>query len=175
MRPPPAFQCYASNIITDKRYRLMTSIERAVWVSIYFECWPNRTVPADPVELARYLHFSEEDVKTGLTVRVLSFFEEVKEELICPELEDYREKLRIQNLKKSEGGKKGAERKRNLVSTSINNVKGIPSAPEGTPAGSLIQSKPKQNNKTQSIKNNNHACDPFIKDMEANEKDHQWP
>lgn len=106
MKPAPAFLCYASNIIANKRYRLMAPIERSVWISIYLECWPNHAVPADPDELAKFLHFSIEDVNAGLTKRVLSFFEEVKDELICPEHEEYRETLRLRNLKKSEGGKK---------------------------------------------------------------------
>ena len=104
----------------------MTPIERSVWISIYLECWPNHTVPADPIELAKFLHFSIEDVKAGLTKRVLSFFEEVKGEFICPELEEYRETLRLRNLKKSEGGKKGAERKRYMASRGIGNVEGTP-------------------------------------------------
>ncbi len=137
MKPAPAFLCYASNIIADKRYRLMSPSERFVWVSIYLECWPNHSLPANPVELAKYLGHSVEDVKAGLTARVLTFFKEVKGELISPELEEYRETLRLRNLKKSEGGKKGVERKRDKVSGGLGNA-------EGTPTGSLIQSKPNQ-------------------------------
>ena len=148
MKPAPAFLCYASNIIADKRYRLMSPIERFVWISIYLECWPNHTVPADPDELAKYLGFAVEDVKAGLTPRVLSFFKEVNGDLICPEQEDYRETLRLRNLKKSIGGKKGAERKRYMTSIRTGNVKGTP---RGTPKGSLIQSKLNQSNQTQSI------------------------
>jgi len=139
----PAFLCYASNIIADKRYRLMEPIERSVWVSIYLECWANYAVPADPVGLAKYLHFSVEDIKAGLTERVLSFFKVVKDELISPELEEYREKNRLRNLKKSEGGKKGAERKRYMASKGLGYVQGTP---RGTPKGSLIQSKLNQSN-----------------------------
>jgi len=139
----PAFLCYASNIIADKRYRLMEPIERSVWVSIYLECWANYAVPADPVGLAKYLGFSVEDIKAGLTERVLSFFKVVKDELISPELEEYREKNRLRNLKKSEGGKKGAERKRYMASKGLGHVQGIP---RGTPKGSLIQSKLNQCN-----------------------------
>ncbi len=116
MRPAPAFQCYAGNIIGDKRYRLMTLIERFIWISIYLECWPNRSVPANPIELAKYLGYQVEEIKAGLTDRVLSFFKEAKGDLICPELDEYRETLRLRNLMKSEGGKKGVERKRNIAS-----------------------------------------------------------
>ena len=148
MKLPPAFQCYASNIIADKRYRLMTPSERFVWVSIYLECWPNHALPADPVELAKYLGYPVEDVKVGLTARVLTFFKEVKGELISPELEEYRATLVERNLKKSEGGKKGAERKRDKASSGLGTAEGTP---RGTPEGSLLQSKPNQSKPIQSL------------------------
>ena len=171
MKPAPAFQCYAGNIIADKRYRLMTPIERFVWVSIYLECWPNRAVHAHPSELAKYLGYQVEEVKAGLTVRVLSFFKEIKGELICPELDEYRETLRLRNLKKSEGGKKGAERKRNIASSRIGNVE---DTPRSTPKGSLIQSKPKQSNQTQSIKKDVVPTDdPWVDKYENYQSEHE--
>lgn len=168
MKPAPAFLCYASNIIADKRYRLMTPIERSVWISIYLECWPNHAVPADPIELAKFLHFSIEDIKAGLTPRVLSFFREVNDELNCPEHEEYREKNRLRNLKKSAGGKKGAERKRYMASKELGNVQGTP---RSTPKGSLIQSKLNQINQTQSIKEDSVPVDdPWVNDYEKASK-----
>jgi len=173
MRPAPAFQCYAGNIIVDKRYRLMTPIERSVWVSIYFECWPNHSVPAEPDELARYLGYPVEIIKAGLTERVLSFFKIVKGELICPELDEYRETLRIRNLMKSAGGKKGAELKRIKASNRLGDVKGTP---EGKPEGSLIQSNINQTNQNQSIKKTNSLTnDSFVKDIENYEEGYKWP
>jgi len=150
----PAFLCYASNIIADKRYRLMTPIERSVWISIYLECWPNQSVPTKLDELAKYLGYPVEDIEAGLTERVLSFFKVVKGELTSPDLEEYREKNRLRNIKKSAGGKKGAERKRYMASKGLGNAQGTPT---GTPEGSLIQSKLNQPNlphanKVQSIK-----------------------
>ena len=84
-----------------------------------------------------------EDIEAGFTERVLSFFKETEKGLISPELEEYREKNRLRNLKKSEGGKKGAERKRYMASKGLGYVQGIP---RGTPKGSLIQSKLNQSN-----------------------------
>lgn len=148
MKPAPAFLCYASNIIADKRYRLMSPAERFVWVSVYLECWPNKAVPADPARLAKYLGFTVEEVKSGLTDQVLSFFREEKGELISPELEEYRATLAQRNKLKSRGGKEGAKRKRDKVLGD----KGIPKGyPQGVPEGSLIQFKPNKSNPTQSI------------------------
>lgn len=152
---PPAFQCYASNIIADKRYRLMVPIERCIWISIYLECWPNRAVPADPAELAKYLGYSVGDIRAGLTDRVLSFFHEVHGELVSPELEEYRSTLEERNKLKSEGGKEGARRKLDKTLKRKGTPKGFPEGfpkglPEGLPEGSLIQSKPNQTSQTQS-------------------------
>ena len=145
----------------------MTPIERSVWVSIYLECWPNLAVPADPDELAKYLGFQVEEIKAGLTTRVLSFFKEVKGELICPELDEYRETLSLRNKMKSEGGKKGAERKRDKASKRIGNAQGTP---KGIPLGSLIQSNLNQTNQTQSIKKGFvPENDSFVKEIEAYE------
>jgi hypothetical protein len=168
MKPAPAFQCYASNIIADKRYRLMSPAERFVWVSIYLECWPNRAVPADPVRLAKYLGFTVEEVKAGLTDRVLSFFREEKGELVSPELEEYRATLVHRNMLKSKGGKEGAKRKRDNASRD----KGIPEGyPPGEPEGSLIQFKPNKSNPTQSIEKGiipvvGSGVDPWVSDYD---------
>ena len=126
----------------------MTPSERFVWVSIYLECWPNRALPANPVDLAKYLGYSVEEIKAGLTTRVLTFFKEVNGELISPELEEYRTTLEIRNLKKSAGGMEGAKRKREKASNGLGNAEGTPT---GKPEGSLVQSKSKQTNQTQSL------------------------
>ena len=149
----------------------MTLLERAVWVSIYLECWTNHAVPSDPAELARYLGQPIDEIKAGLTKRVLFFFKKVNEELICPELDEYRETLRLRNLKKSEGGKKGAKRKRDMASRKASSVEGTP---RGIPKGSLIQSKLDQSNQNQSInKRVIPVKDSFLKEYEDYEYSHE--
>src|SRR5687768_12478294 len=107
----PWFPLFASNMISDRRYRLMTPCEIAMWITILMECWSNGSVPTDPAALAKYLGWSIEDVKAGLTERVLSFFKEVKGELISPQLEKYWGEVLARRAKQSEGGKKGAKLK----------------------------------------------------------------
>ncbi|PTR14461.1 hypothetical protein C8R31_106134 [Nitrosospira sp. Nsp2] len=107
----PYFPYYASNILADKRFRLMSLQECGLWIKIYTECWPNRSVPAAPVELARYLGYPVEEIKAALTERVLSFFEEVNGELISPQLEEYWKKQTKRRAGLSEGGKRGATRR----------------------------------------------------------------
>src|SRR5687768_6862943 len=104
----PWFPLFASNMISDRRYRLMAPYEIAMWITILMECWSNGSVPADPAALAKYLGWPIEDVKAGLTERVLSFFEEAEGELISPKLEEHWQKHVERTAKQSEGGKKGA-------------------------------------------------------------------
>ena len=149
MKEPPAFQCYASNIIADKNFLLMSILERGLWMTMYLECWPNKSIPANPKDLAKYLGFSEIDVQAGLTARVLSFFCQKNNDLICPEHEEYRAKLHKRNEQKSEGGKLGSKRRQERNSV---NLQGTPTGrPQGIPQGSLIQSNLNQSNQIQSI------------------------
>lgn len=167
----PYFPYYASNIIADKRYRLMSVQERAIWISIYTECWPNGAVPADPESLAKYLGFPVEEVIAGLTERVLSFFKEVKGELISPQLEDYWGKQMKLRSKKSEGGKKGAKRRWDKDSNDMPQPKGTPIAqPIGRPMGSLNTLK-SNTLKSNSVFKEEEIDDPWLAgyDSESNQ------
>lgn len=109
-----------------------------MWISIYTECWPNGAVPADPESLAKYLGYPVDEVEAGLTERVLSFFKEVKGELISAQLEEYWGKVSKRRNKQSEGGKKGAKRRWDKDSNEIDQPIPDPIAqPIGKPMGSL--------------------------------------
>lgn len=107
----PAFQLYASDTIADKHYRLMSLEERGLLMSLLCECWVNRSVPADPDALGKWLGFHGGEVKAALTSRVTSFFSVCDGELINPKLERYRKELEERREKMSTGGKKGAKTK----------------------------------------------------------------
>jgi hypothetical protein len=163
---------YASNIISDKRYRVMTAIEKAVWISIMLECWSNGSVPADPSAMSKWLGLSLEEVKNGLTERVLSFFQEVDGELISPALEEHWQKHLKTNKGKSDGGKKGAEiryGRRGNKTAPIGDPMGIPIGdPTGDPIGSLNTIK-FNSFKSNSVSRKEKVKDPFVDDMEAYE------
>ena len=146
-RKPPAFQCYASNLIADKYYRLMQPIERAIWASIYLECWVNEKLPANPSDLSKWLGFSLKDVEEGLTKNVMNFFKIENGLIFCPELEDYRTELSIKRVKQSIGGKEGAKRKKEKALLSLEGT------PIGTPLGSLDKTNLNKSNLNKSINN----------------------
>ena len=87
--PSPAFMFYASDIMADKRYRLMELHERGLLITLKCECWVNGSAPADPDELAKWLGFAQEKIKSALTQRVLEFFKIGDGELIDPAIDRY--------------------------------------------------------------------------------------
>jgi hypothetical protein len=106
-RKPPAFQEYAASFIASKNFRLMSLEERGLLMTMRFECWENLSVPSNRATLAKYLGLDEASIP--LTDRVLSFFITYEQNLICPELEDYRMHIKERREKQSKGGKKGAK------------------------------------------------------------------
>ena len=133
-RDVPYFPCYAENILAKREYKLMSLMERGLWISILLECWPNDSVPANPEDLAKCLGFNPQEIKAIPRERYMKFFTEEFNEILSPELDaqkkEYIEKRRLQ----SEGGKEGARRKKRKQEDL--NMQG---QPEGQPKGSSIQ------------------------------------
>ena len=115
IRPAPAFQEYASDMLANSRYRTMSLSERGLLDTMRRECWVNESIPKELQELAAYLGKSHEEISANLSIRVLSFFRERHDQLICPELDAYRAGLAEQKQKMSEGGQRGGK------NTQINN------------------------------------------------------
>lgn len=108
-RPAPAFQEYASDMLAKSQYRLMSLAERGLLDTMRRECWVNQSVPKDPHELATLLGKSAEEIDTTLSVRVLHFFRELNDRLVCPELDTYRANLVDKKQRMSEGGRRGGK------------------------------------------------------------------
>lgn len=112
-RPAPAFQEYASDMLANSRYRTMSLSERGLLDTMRRECWVNGSIPKEPQELAAYLGKSFDDVNRSLSIRVLSFFKESFDQLICPELDAYRAGLESKSKKMSEAGQRGGKTTQN--------------------------------------------------------------
>ena len=109
IRPAPAYQEYASDMLADMRYRKMSLCEKGILDNLRRECWVNKELPADIEELSKLLRISSQELDSALTENVRSFFLVVNDHMVCPELVKYREQLEIQRQKKSTGGKLGGE------------------------------------------------------------------
>ena len=143
-RDVPYFPCYAENILAKREYKLMTLMERGLWISILLECWPNDSVPADPEDLAKCLGFNPEEIKSIPRDRYMKFFKEEFNEISSPELDAKKKEYEEKRRQQSEGGKEGARRKKRKqegLSTQ--------GQPLGQPEGSSIQVNSSQFNSSQ--------------------------
>lgn len=109
IRPAPAYQEYASDMLANAKYRMMSLSERGLLDTMRKECWVNHKIPKNPEDLARYLGFELKEINQNLSEKVLGFFREAEGELICPELEDYRRNQQERERKMSEGGRRGGK------------------------------------------------------------------
>jgi len=125
----PYFPLYAANILAARPFKLMSLKERGLWITMQMECWVNKTIPSDSVELAKYLGVPITELEDGLTDYQFSFIEKVQGELISPELSEYQRQFEEKREKQRLGGLKGAERKK------LKNLKEKASITEGTPKG----------------------------------------
>lgn len=107
LRSAPAFQEYASDLLAKREFRMMTLAERGLLMTMRLECWVNKSIPSDQSELALILGVSEVEMNFQLTHKVMSFFNHVGSNLICPELEAYRQNQEAKKAALSKGGRNG--------------------------------------------------------------------
>lgn len=165
-RPPPAFQEYAASMLASMQFREASLEARGLLWTIRLECWVNGQVPADPVRLARVLGAPRD--LGPLLAEVISFFEIERGNLICPDLEGYRDELDARWARQSAGGKAGAEKtneaKKNKASA---NPSGDSS---GSPSGSSRVLSTEQHSTEQQSQNRSLGrevvSDDFVSDYE---------
>jgi hypothetical protein len=110
LRPPPAYQCYASDWSAKEDYRLASAAERGVLWSILNQCWVSDSVPSDPTLLAKLLQLDSEDVERALRGCIKRFLKPSEDgRLYLPELRDQKEEYLARRRERSESGRKGAE------------------------------------------------------------------
>jgi len=109
LRPAPAFQEYASDLLAKREFRMMTLAERGLLMTMRLECWVNKSVPSSKSELALMFGCPEQEVNSQLTPNVLSFFKQDGANLFCTELEAYRQNQEAAKAALSEGGRNGGK------------------------------------------------------------------
>jgi hypothetical protein len=124
IRPPPAYQEYASDLLANLQFRAMTLPERGLFCTLRLELWTNQTLPAELDELSRLLGIPKAEIQQALTSRVRSFFEISDESMRCPELDRYRAKLLQQRKKQSEGGAIGGKKTQERMRSAENPYEG---------------------------------------------------
>lgn len=154
-RKPPAYQEYAASILADRNFRLMTLAERGLLYTLRLECWQNVNVPASPKELAKYFGYEASEIETALSQKVIEFFEQRGSDLICPEIENYRQHVNDIRKRQSEGGKKGAKK----VNAKHQNNEANLQVPRRGTRESLVQYSIDKFSKTQSLENGDITID----------------
>ena len=196
-RRPPAFQCYASDTLADRRFLLMSAAERGLLMSMRMACWVSDEIPRDPPMLARVLGLPVDDVAANLK-SVLDFFAVVpgnSGNLHDPELDGQRDRLRERRERQAEGGAKGAgvtnknkSGKPQATESPTTEPANPTSTPTSTPPGespgsSRLLSRAEKNRAEQSgtpslvkgnvqdIQSQSASSDPWISEYQANEND----
>jgi hypothetical protein len=109
LRPAPAFQEYASDLLAKREFRMMSLAERGLLMTMRLECWVNKSLPTKMSELSLMFGVSEQEMSSQLTPNVLSFFIQEEANLICTELEAYRQNQEAKKAALSEGGRNGGK------------------------------------------------------------------
>ena len=107
LRRPPSYQEYASDLLANRHYKLMSLSEIGLFDVMRKQCWVNNSVPTNKEHMAKIIGCEVSEVEANLSPHVLHFFVEKDGEFISPELEDYRFNLMESRRKQSEGGKIG--------------------------------------------------------------------
>jgi hypothetical protein len=136
--------------------------ERGLWITLYMEFWVNGSMPADINELAKLLGFTTSDIEQSLSKLQYSFIENINGELICKELEEYRQGYLERREKQRLGGLIGAERKKAKKKSNVEESQ-WEGRPKGIPNSSLTYIKSNSINSNQLIsKGVVKSTDPWL-------------
>jgi len=123
-RALPAYLEYASDILANTRYRLMSISEKGLWDLMRKECWVNYSLPSDHTALAKILNMSSEELQFCLTERVLYFFIIEDGQIFSPELENYRASILLRRELQAKGGSKGGLKTQKTIRNAKGNLEG---------------------------------------------------
>lgn len=105
-RKTPAYLEYASDMLANREFKLLSLAERGLLQTLRYECWVNKMMPYDPAKLAKLLAFPKAEIESALP-NVMSFFTVTDDDFFSQELEDYRTYLERRKQAQADGGKKG--------------------------------------------------------------------
>jgi len=110
-KPPPAFQFYPADWLSDARVREMTFEEKGVYIDLLSHAWKERGIPADQKRLAKLLGLSPAKL-ARLWATVGRCWEERGDVLVQPRMERQRDERERHREQAREAGKRSAEKRR---------------------------------------------------------------
>lgn len=111
----PAYLEYPADILNNETFMRMSLSEKGLYWNLRLFCWRNGSIPASATGIAQLLKQKESLIYKNLSPDVLSFFspDDDMSRLYCPDLEAYRQELLQKQKKRSEYGKRAAEKQLN--------------------------------------------------------------
>ena len=108
----PAYLEYPADILNNEIFMRMSLQEKGLFWNLRLFCWRNGTIPASNKGIAQLLNQSDSMIYKTLSPNVLSFFssDEDMSRLYCPDLEAYRQELLEKQKRRSELGKRAADK-----------------------------------------------------------------
>jgi uncharacterized protein YdaU (DUF1376 family) len=110
---PPAFQFYPKEYLSEPNTRMMTFVERGMYMDLLCFCWIDGTIPADLGALARLLQCRSSDIEAAWPALGKCFVLDVPD---CTRY--YHKRLRYESLKRrkfilqcSDAGQKSATKR----------------------------------------------------------------
>ena len=112
----PAYKEYPADILNNEVFMQMTLQQRGLYWTMRLYCWRNGTVPSSWGELAKLAGVKQEVLEKLIADgKVERFFDHSDDltRMYCSDLEAYRQELLEQQRRRSEYGKKSAEKQLN--------------------------------------------------------------
>jgi hypothetical protein len=111
----PAYLEYPADILNNETFMRMSLPEKGLYWNLRLFCWRNGSIPASAKGIAQLLNQKDSLIYKTLSSDVLSFFssDDDMSRLYCPDLEAYRQELLEKQKKRSEHGKRAAEKQLN--------------------------------------------------------------
>jgi hypothetical protein len=107
----PFFPMYAAETLADGRFQGWTLEERGAWITLLCCAWNDGSIPASQTEIARLIHVTDSGDMARLWSAIGSRFSPAPGEtgrLVCPRLENERDKAQVIGRIRANAGRKGA-------------------------------------------------------------------
>lgn len=115
----PAFQCYPSDdFLADLNFIAMNASERGIYLTLYFVCWIQESLPASPERLARVCGVTKEDIEAAWP-SIAPCFVKDGETYRHPKLDEKRAKQEAYREQKVLAGRLGGRPKKAEVISAL--------------------------------------------------------
>lgn len=106
----PAYQEYASDMLADRQFRLMTFEQRGLLYTMRLEAWVSGPLPTDHEALSKILGIPAVRIKELLPSVLPHFFQVQDSHLVCSDLEKYRTLQEARKQRIVDGGRAGGQK-----------------------------------------------------------------